>query len=134
MVDWLSGPEKATLSDLRAKESELSLLMSYLAAAQFLVDWSLHPGQDLDSSLRTTPKRRGCLHHLHGFWPVGVDPHKSIHRIPPVSADIHRYPPFQLQADFIKSKCCELCAQERRDGWATAFKLFAWRAVAYVRS
>ena len=93
MVDWLSGPEKATLSDLRAKESELSLLMSYLAAAQFLVDWSLHPGQDLDSSLRTTPKRRGCLHHLHGFWPVGVDPHKSIHRIPQNSTGIRRYPP-----------------------------------------
>lgn len=38
---------------------------------------------------------------------------------------------YSKEVDFIKSKCCGLCPQERRDGWATAFKLFAWRAVAY---
>ena len=38
-----------------------------------------------------------------------------------------------MQVGFIKSKCCELCPnQERRDGWATTFKLFAWKALAYA--
>eukprot|EP00434_Breviolum_minutum_P022902 symbB.v1.2.020206.t1/scaffold1689.1/size105734/4 len=39
---------------------------------------------------------------------------------------------YSKEVGFIKSKCCELCPnQERRDGWATTFKLFAWKALAY---
>eukprot|EP00439_Symbiodinium_sp_Y106_P011105 s2108_g1.t1 len=39
---------------------------------------------------------------------------------------------YSKEVEYIKRKCCELCPhRERSDGWATTFKLFAWRAVAY---
>ncbi|CAE7361770.1 SRM1 [Symbiodinium natans] len=39
---------------------------------------------------------------------------------------------YSKEVEYMKQKCCELCPhQERSDGWATTFKLFAWRAVAY---
>ncbi|CAK9096258.1 unnamed protein product [Durusdinium trenchii] len=37
---------------------------------------------------------------------------------------------YSKEVDFIKSKCCKQC-DGRRDGWATVFKLFAWKALAY---